>query len=156
SEAEYRVLGSILREGQRSDRYRIHAEILRLIAVTGCRRGEIVNLKWSEVDLEGSCLRLIDSKEGSSVRPVGLPVVEDLEEQRPQRTGSYVFPGQGIDNAVGNFPQSWKKLFKDTPLWDVTLHVLRHSFASIANDLGFTEITIAALIGHAKGSVTSK
>ena len=124
--------------------------------MTGCRRGEIVNLKWSEVDLEGSCLRLIDSKEGSSVRPVGLPVVEYLEEERPQRTGTYVFPGQGIDNVVGNFPQSWKKLFKDTPLWDVTPHVLRHSFASIANDLGFTEITIAALIGHAKGSVTSK
>jgi integrase len=83
-------------------------------------------------------------------------VVEYLERERLQRTGTYVFPGQGIDNAVGNFPQSWKKLFKDTALWDVTPHVLRHSFASIANDLGFTEITIAALIGHAKGSVTSK
>ena len=33
---------------------------------------------------------------------------------------------------------------------------MRHSFASIANDLGFTEVTIAALVGHAKGSVTSK
>src|SRR3546814_648616 len=85
SEAEYRVLGGILRDAQGSDRYRIHAEILRLIAMTGCRRGEIVNLKWSEIDLEGSCLRLIDSKEGSSVRPVGLPVVEYLETQRPQR-----------------------------------------------------------------------
>ena len=42
------------------------------------------------------------------------------------------------------------------PLSDVTPHVLRHSFASIANDLGFTEVTIAALVGHAKGSVTSK
>jgi hypothetical protein len=38
----------------------------------------------------------------------------------------------------------------------VTPHVLRHSFASVANDLGFTEVTIAALVGHAKGSVTSK
>jgi hypothetical protein len=38
----------------------------------------------------------------------------------------------------------------------VTPHVLRHRFASIANDLGFTEVTIAALVGHAKGSVTSK
>ncbi|PTW63182.1 site-specific recombinase XerD [Breoghania corrubedonensis] len=156
SEAEYRTLGGILRDARRSDHYRIHAEILRLIALTGCRRGEIVNLKWSAVDLEGSCLRLADSKEGASVRPVGLPVVEYLEQERRQRTGTYVFPGQGIDNAVGNFPQSWKKLFKGTPLWDVTPHVLRHSFASIANDLGFTEITIAALIGHAKGSVTSK
>lgn len=90
------------------------------------------------------------------MRPVGLPVIDYLEAARLQRDGTYVFPGQGEDNSVGNFPQSWKKLFADTPLWDVTPHVLRHSFASIANDLGFTEITIAALIGHAKGSVTSK
>lgn len=46
--------------------------------------------------------------------------------------------------------------FKDSPLADVTPHVLRHSFASIANDLGFTEVTIAELVGHSKGSVTSK
>ena len=38
----------------------------------------------------------------------------------------------------------------------MTPHVLRHSFASIANDLGFTEVTIAALVGHSKGTVTSK
>ncbi len=101
SEAEYRVLGRILREAQKSDHYRIHADILRLIALTGCRRGEIVSLKWSEIDLEGSCLRLVDSKEGSSVRPVGLPVVEYLEGERQQRTGTDVFPGKGLDNAVG-------------------------------------------------------
>src|SRR3546814_16335350 len=104
SEAEYRVLGGILRDAQGSDRYRIHAEILRLIAMTGCRRGEIVNLKWSEIDLEGICLRLIDSKEGSSLRPVGLPVVAYLETQRPQRSGPYVFPVPFLNKAVGNFP----------------------------------------------------
>jgi integrase len=156
SETEYRTLGEILRRACISDHYRIHSEILRLIALTGCRKSEIVQLKWSEVDFEGSCLRLSDSKEGSSVRPVGLPVIAFLEAHHANRTGTYVFPGQGDDNAVGNFPQSWKKLFTESPLLDVTPHVLRHSFASIANDLGFTEITIAALIGHAKGSVTSK
>ena len=156
SEAEYRTLGRLLKDVQHDSHYGIHAEILRLIALTGCRRGEIISLRWSEVDIEGSCLRLKDSKEGASVRPVGLPVIDYLEAARLKREGTYVFPGQGEDNAVGNFPQSWKKLFSDTPLWDVTPHVLRHSFASIANDLGFTEITIAALIGHAKGLVTSK
>lgn len=44
------------------------------------------------------------------------------------------------------------QIFKDSPLAGVTPHVLRHSFASIANDLGFTEVTIAALVGHSKGS----
>lgn len=61
----------------------------------------------------------------------------------------------GEDNAFGSFPNHWKQLFKDSLLADVTPHVLRHSFASIANDLGFTEVTIAALVGRAKDSVTS-
>ena len=39
---------------------------------------------------------------------------------------------------------------------DITPHVLRHSFASIAADLGFSELTIAALIGHKKATVTSR
>jgi Phage integrase family len=101
-------------------------------------------------------LRLEDSKEGESIRAIGLPVVEFLERRRTSDIGTYVFPGQDEDNAFGSFPNHWKKIFKDSPLSDVTPHVLRHSFASIANDLGFTEITIAALVGHAKGSVTSK
>ena len=58
SESEYWKLGDILRQGCRNNQFRIHSDILRLIALTGCRRGEIVNLKWSAVDLEGSCLRL--------------------------------------------------------------------------------------------------
>jgi len=56
-------------------------------------------------------------------------------------------------NAFCSFRGRWKHIFEDSPLSDVTPRVLRHSFASIANDLGFTEVTIA---GHAKGSVTSK
>jgi Phage integrase family len=106
--------------------------------------------------MEASCLRLVDSKEGASTRPIGLPVVEYLESRWAAEAGTYVFPGQGDDNAFGSFPNHWEKIFRDTPLADITPHVLRHSFASIANDLGFTEVTIAALVGHTKGSVTSK
>jgi integrase len=130
-------------------------DIIRQLALTGCRRTEMVTLAWTEADTDSSCLRLIDSKEGSSIRPIGLPVVEYLENRRKTKTGTHVFPGQGDDNAFGSFPNHWAQIFEETPLADITPHVLRHSFASIANDLGFTEVTIAALVGHAKGSVTS-
>ena len=65
---------------------------------------------------------------------------------------------QGIEptTPLAASPNHWEQLFRKSSLSDVTPHVLRHSFASIANDLGFTEVTIAALVGHAKGSVTSK
>jgi integrase len=131
-------------------------DIIRQIALTGCRRTEMIKLQWAEADTGASCLRLVDSKEGASTRPIGLPVVEYLENRKTDDVGTYVFPGQSDDNAFGSFPNHWEKIFDDTPLADITPHVLRHSFASIANDLGFTEVTIAALVGHAKGSVTSK
>jgi integrase len=156
NEAEYRTLGAMLRAANQDEKYAITVDIIRQIALTGCRRSEIIGLMWAEVDTEASCLRLADSKEGASVRPIGLPVVEFLEARRRQKVGSYVFPGYGDDNAFGSFPNHWEQLFRNSPLSDVTPHVLRHSFASIANDLGFTEVTIAALVGHAKGSVTSK
>lgn len=156
TEAEYRILGSILLDAAENEKYTMTVDIIRQIAMTGCRRTEMIRLMRTEVDAAGSCLCLVDSKEGASIRPIGLPVVEYLEERCKGLTGTYVFPGQDEDNAFGSFPNHWEQIFKDTPLVDVTPHVLRHSFASIANDLGFTEVTIAALVGHSKGSVTSK
>jgi integrase len=156
TEKEYRQLGEILRKAAESEKYATFVDIARLIALTGCRRSEIIGLRWSEADIDRSCLCLTDSKEGASTRPIGLPVIEYLEARREGRTGSYVFPGFGVDNAFGSFPNHWEQIFKNSSLADITPHVLRHSFASIGNDLGFTEITIAALVGHAKGTVTSK
>jgi len=156
TEAEYRILGEILRTAAANPKFTMTVDIIRQVAFTGSRRSEIISLTLREADIDGSCLRLTDSKEGASVRPIGLAVVEYLEERRKTATGSYVFPGQDEDNAFGSFPNHWKQIFRDSRLSDVTPHVLRHSFASIANDLGFTEVTIAALVGHSKGTVTSK
>lgn len=156
SEAEYRIFGRILQEAIEDGQYAMAAEIARQIALTGCRRMEMIALQCDEVDIEGSCLRLIDSKEGKSVRPVGLPVVEFLEKRKAEAEGTYIFPGMGDDNVFGAFPRHWDKLFKGSELDGITPHILRHSFASLANDLGFTEVTIAALVGHSKGTVTSK
>jgi integrase len=156
TEAEYRTLGEMLRTAEKEEKYATTVKIIRQIALTGCRRSEMIGLMWTEADTDGSCLRLIDSKEGTSVRPIGLPVVEFLEARQEKASGSYVFPGYGDDNAFGSFPNHWEQIFKGSPLSDVTPHVLRHSFASVGNDLGFTEVTIAALVGHAKGTVTSK
>jgi integrase len=156
TEAEYRTLGDILCNAAKNEKYQMTVDIIRQIALTGCRRTEMITLRWIEADTDASCLRLIDSKEGASTRPIGLPVIEYLENRRGDAMGTYVFPGHGDDNAFGSFPNHWEKIFEGTSLADITPHVLRHSFASIANDLGFTEVTIAALVGHAKGSVTSK
>jgi integrase len=156
SEDEYRILGKMLREAGQNERYGFTVAIIRQLALTGCRRSEIIALKWSDVDLEHSCLRLSESKEGASTRAIGIPVVEFLEKHRQTQTEIYVFPGSRCTGPFGGFPNQWRHIFAGSALQDVTAHILRHSFASVANDLGFTESTIAALIGHATGSVTSK
>lgn len=156
TEAEYRTLGQMLSEIRCDHTYATSADIIRLLALTGCRRSEIIGLRWDEIDFDGSCLRLAESKEGYSIRPVGLPVLEFLEERRPYAGGDFVFMGLRNSPVFGAFPHQWGQIFKGSALDGLTAHVLRHSFASLANDLGFTEVTIAALVGHAKGSVTSK
>lgn len=70
--------------------------------------------------------------------------------------GTYVFPGYGEGNAFSGIPNHWEQIFNGSPLSGVTPNVLRHGFTRVGNDPGVTEITIAALLGHAKGSVTSK
>lgn len=157
TEEEYRSLGTMLREAATNEKYAMTVDIIRQIALTGCRRSEVIELMWTEADTDASCLRLVDSKEGASIRPIGLPVVEYLEERRKHQSGTFVFPGPRMeDGAFGAFAKHWEQIFAGSVLADITPHVLRHSFASVANDLGFTEVTIAALVGHSKGSVTSK
>lgn len=156
SEAEYRDLGKMLREAESSPEYEPTVNIIRLLALTGCRRSEIISLKWRDIDLENSCLRLSDSKEGASTRPIGLPAVESLEHLKTTAVGEYVFPGIRGSEAFGSFPNHWRKIFGASEIPNFTAHVLRHSFASTANDLGMTESTVAALVGHSTGSITSK
>jgi integrase len=138
---------------------------IRLLALTGCRRGEIEALKWDDVDVVGRCLRLSDSKTGKSVRPIGAAVVTELN--RLKRTSPHVFPGRGRDGHFVGLPKAWlrivanaAKLEEDYPgaaaLVEITPHGLRHAYASVAADLGMTEITIAALIGHSAATVTGR
>ncbi|MBB3707490.1 integrase [Aminobacter aminovorans] len=103
-----------------------------------------MSLKWTEVDAENSCLRLEDSKEGASVRPVGLSVLDMMDDLSRDEHDTFVFPGTVEGKPLVGFPKYWKKVLKGTILEDITPHVLRHSFASVANDLGFTEATVAA------------
>ncbi|MFX7849341.1 integrase, partial [Acinetobacter baumannii] len=75
TEAEYRTLGQMLRDAAANEKYAMTVDIIRQIALTGCRRSEMISLMWIEADTDASCMRLVDSKEGESIRPIGLPVV---------------------------------------------------------------------------------
>ena len=127
-----------------------------LLALTGCRRGEIERLKWSEIDLTGKSLRLADSKEGASVRPLGSAALELFRQLVPSGEVEFVFPGSKGNASYVGLPKVWTRIAERAGLAKVTPHTLRHSFASVANDLGFAERAIAAILGHAAGSITGR
>jgi len=127
---------------------------VKLLVLTGCRRGEIERLRWSEVDLAGHCLRLSNSKEGKSIRPLGQPVVELLS--RLTRSSEFVLASSTASRPFSGLPKVWRRIMAGFPLPHLTPHGLRHAYASVAADLGYAEPTIAALLGHATRSMTSR
>jgi integrase len=152
---EYAVLGEALRTMPETA-WPIAVAATRFLLRTGWRRGEMLGLRWSEIDLVTRTARLADTKTGTSLRPLSRAACDVLGNL--PRLGPLVFPGSmGADKPMRGFNKIWVRVAKRAALpADVTPHVMRHSFASIAADLGFSELTIAALIGHKKASVTSK
>lgn len=132
----------------------------RFLALTGWRSGEAIGLRWKEVDLARRTARLGDTKTGASVRPLSREACAVLTTQKATTGGEaegLVFPPSRGETTMTGFKKFMPRFVKLGGLpTDVTAHVLRHSFASVAADLELSEITIAALIGHKGRSVTSR
>lgn len=150
---EYRRVGMALSKAA-EDVWQAAVAATRLMILTGWRRGEVLGLRWSEIDLPRRTARLIDTKTGASLRALSEQACAVIESQH--RSGELVFPGRSGGAMIG-YPKTWMKIAKldDLPT-DITPHVLRHSFASLAADLGYNESTIATLLGHKLHSITSR
>ncbi|MGU3577069.1 tyrosine-type recombinase/integrase [Brucellaceae bacterium C25G] len=152
---EYAAFGQALRDAEAKAWQ--GAAALKLAAFTGCRIGEVENLKWSEVDLANSLLTLEDSKTGKSVRPLGVPAVELLKSLSKTSNHKFVFPSDRLeDRAYAGIKRFYRGIFKAAGFDDVTPHVLRHSFASVGADLGFSDSTIGVMLGHSGSGITSR
>jgi integrase len=152
---EYTAFGTALREAAALRFWPAAVAAARFLALTGWRSGEALGLRWDEVDLGRRTARLPDTKTGLSVRP--LPHVAcDVLRSLPRSAG-LVFPPTRGDGRMSGFRKLWDRIAKLGELQpDLTPHVLRHSFASLAGDIGYSEPTIAALIGHKGQSITSR
>jgi len=152
---DYEKLGAALADADRGGENPAAIAAVKLLLLTGARKGEIENLRWDEIDIQGRCFRFANTKTGSSVRPVGAPVFEVLETL--PRASEFVFLGRSSGDPYRGLPKAWRRIATRAGLpKEITLHVFRHTFASICNDLGLTEPTIAALIGHSSGGGTTR
>ena len=154
---EYRQLNRVLDEAEADGSvFPTAVPAIRLLLLTGCRKNEIVTLRWDDVDRTAGELRLRDSKTGARRVPL-TPAVEWLLERIPRIEGNpWIVTGQNPGDHLKNLDAIWLRLRKRAGLEDIRIHDCRHSYASRALALGEGIPVISELLGHRKFSTTAR
>ncbi len=143
-----------LAEGEGTNRIAITA--IRLLILTGCRKSEILTLKWEHVNFEAGYLELPDSKTGQKRVPVGAPALELLASIPRIEGNPYVLPGEKVQQHLIGLPRVWEAIRNRAGLNDVRLHDLRHSFASVGAGAGMGLAVVGKLLGHRDPKTTAR
>ena len=156
TEEEFRRLGRVMDKMEATGDIAVHAAAaLRLLMLTGCRRNEILTLRWDAVDPDEREIRLVDSKTGArtvSLSPEAAAVLAGIP-RLPDNP--FVIAGRAGQH-LRSLSRPWPKVRARAGLPDVRLHDLRHSFASRALALGETLPAIGRLLGHSRVETTAR
>lgn len=155
--------GDALTAAEREGVNRQSLAALRLLVLTGCRKNEILSLRWEHVDFEHAALRLPDSKTGAKVVPLGPPALAILSALKPAKAvprdakrPAYVFPAARGDGHHVGLPAVWRKVATAADLTDVRVHDLRHAFASVAVADGSSLYIVGKVLGHTQAATTER
>lgn len=157
STEELAKLGRALELEEKSGTNLYALQAIRLILLTGCRKGEALSLKWNYIDWERGLLLLPDSKTGKKVIPVSDLALEVLKNVKRISGNPYVFPGKGKDH-YKSLQKVWEKIRKACGLKNVRLHDFRHLFATTGVTMGTGDrlLIMGALLGHKDRSTTTR
>jgi integrase len=129
---------------------------VRLLALTGCREGEILSLPWDAVDFDRGYLRLADTKTGKSIRPLSKAAAAVLESLPRIEGNPFVLPGAKPGEHLKEIKRLWFAARHAAKLDGVRLHDLRHSFASVPASSGESLLIIKTLLGHKRAATTER
>ena len=138
----------------REDEWPEAVAAIRLLALTGCRRGEVLNLRWR--DIGNSTIALPDSKTGPRSVPLGgaaWTVIEALPG--PRDPDAYLFPRLAGGRHAHRVVACWRAVCDDAYLGKVRLHDLRHTAASHAVMSGENLPLVGKLLGHRRHETTA-
>ena len=152
---EFAALGTALNTAEKQGVNVKAINAIRLLALTGCRKAEILNLKWEYVDSHHKCLRLPDSKTGAKVVPLGQAAFKLLSKVKPVQDNPFVFAGTDGKHFVG-LQKIWTYIRSKAGLDGVRLHDLRHSFASVGVADGLSLPIIGKVLGHTQTRTTQR
>ncbi len=152
TDGEMRRLGAAL--SHHAARRPLHVAAIRLLLLTGCRKNEILTLRWS--DYRDGHLFLRDSKTGPRTVWLSGPARKILDGL--ERRKRWIFPARRANRPQDGYwlDYFWWKLRAEADLDDVRLHDLRHTHASFALQQGETVLAIGRLLGHRSAETTLK
>ena len=129
---EFTRLGEVLESAEtRGEASASAVAALRLLMLTGCRKSEILTLRWEHVALDAGELRLPDTKTGARVVTLSPSAVEVLSGVRRDTGSPWVIPGRYPGTRLGDLKDPWNVVRTRAGLGDVRIHDLSHSCASL-------------------------
>lgn len=153
SATELRALGEAIEIAERNKENPTGIAAVRTLLLTGYRISEVIGMERSWLHADRGYVHFPDTKTDGQVRPIGRAAVQLLKSLPEKRGLSLFFPSDFVDRPYSGVPETLRALCAIAGIKGVTPHVLRHTFGSVAGDMGFSELTIKALLGHgARGS----
>ncbi|MPT04904.1 MAG: DUF4102 domain-containing protein [Delftia sp.] len=131
--------------------------IVALLLLLGCRKRELLDARWEDVDLERRNWRIPMSKSG---KPRNVPISEralEVLQALPRWKGCpYVVPNPNTRQPFGNLYHPWDKVRKEAGMPELRMHDLRHTFASNLVNSGQSIYVVSKLLGHSQLKTTAR
>ncbi|MBJ2154108.1 site-specific integrase [Paracoccus sp. IB05] len=149
---DLKALGKVLEDSPAEPASGVSA--IRFLLLTGFRRNEALTLKGHYCIPEKSLVSLPDTKTGAQMRVAGKAALDPIWMSWGK--DAWVFPADRGEGHFVGLPKCLGRICAEAGIEGVSAHTLRHTFAAVAATLGYSELTIAGLLGHAAGSVTAR
>ena len=129
------------------------ANAYRLLMPTGARRGEVLSMRWADINLaDGTWTKPASTTKQRTLHhvPLSAPARLLLTNLRgkTEPDAVFVFPGPGKSGHIQEMKKSWRRLCQRADIQNAKIHDLRHTFASVLVGSGLSLPIIGELLGH--------
>lgn len=126
-----------------------------LYLLTGMRRSELLQVKWSEIDFERKEIRIPESKAGRiHYVPLSPPAIALIETIPKIQGNPYLLPGRMTGKPIVNVRKAWERIKKDAGVEGVRIHDIRRTVGSWLAQSGNSLHLIGKVLGHTNASTT--